>query len=444
MNPREKKQILNNLKETELRQDLIIPLLSKMGFNAPLEYHGPNEKGKDIICFYYDKLNEQRFLAVVAKSGDLTGNAATNTGLMNVVTQVQQAFDNPYEDLYNMRQIFINEVWVVTSGKIVAGAQESVINSLRKSNLDKQIRIIGDDRLITLIDKYFNTYWNSNLETKESVIIQRDRLLSFVEGLLQTNNVPKDIISSVKSSILYSNLDPRISKNIDGLHISYVSPFSIELAKIDLDYDDYIVSKVYGTTSSIFFEAKRKLTSSFYDIEETIELADKISKMTNPWEFVLESNNLKRDYPFEKSYGNASKFIDLIHDMEEGLNELKYFKSFLKFKDKLEWARELTKSIVRLQPEIENYLANCNEEQVVFNFLINEDLNCVEIEFNEKNKSICFKLEYKRVDIKGFHRNKDGSLNPNCVIEDALFEFRKYIENKLEYNPDQWLQEFVE
>src|SRR5690606_27479228 len=137
MNPREKKEILNSLKEKEFRQDLIIPLLSKMGYLAPIEYHGINERGKDIICFEYDKLTEQRFLSVVAKIGDLTGNAATNTGLITIVNQVQQAFDNPYEDLFNMRQVFINEVWVMTTGKIVSGAQDSVINTLRKNNLDK-------------------------------------------------------------------------------------------------------------------------------------------------------------------------------------------------------------------------------------------------------------------------------------------------------------------
>jgi hypothetical protein len=88
MNSKEKKDILNNLLEKEFRQDLILPLLSKMGYFAPIEYHGTNERGKDIICFEYDRLNEQRFLAVVAKTGDLTGNAATNSGLMTIVNQV--------------------------------------------------------------------------------------------------------------------------------------------------------------------------------------------------------------------------------------------------------------------------------------------------------------------------------------------------------------------
>jgi len=96
MNVVEKKAILNGLKEAEFRRDLLIPLLSKMKFIAPTEYHGTNERGKDIICLEYDKLGGQRFLAVVAKTDDFTGNVATGTDLMNIVNQVQQACTSPY------------------------------------------------------------------------------------------------------------------------------------------------------------------------------------------------------------------------------------------------------------------------------------------------------------------------------------------------------------
>ncbi len=113
MNPNEKKQLLKKINETQLRQDIIIPLLSKMGYTAPIEYHGRNEKGKGIVCFEYDRLDEQRFLAIVAKTGDPNGSVSSNSGLMTVVNQIQQAFDTPYEDLYNMRQVFVSELWVI-------------------------------------------------------------------------------------------------------------------------------------------------------------------------------------------------------------------------------------------------------------------------------------------------------------------------------------------
>ncbi|MBO0356232.1 hypothetical protein J0656_19600 [Muricauda ruestringensis] len=443
MNPREKKEILNSLKEKEFRQDLIIPLLSKMGYLAPIEYHGINERGKDIICFEYDKLTEQRFLSVVAKIGDLTGNAATNTGLITIVNQVQQAFDNPYEDLFNMRQVFINEVWVMTTGKIVSGAQDSVINTLRKNNLDKQIRFIGDDRLIQLIDKHFSIYWNSNSETKESVIIQRDRLITFIESLLAANNVDKSTIESVRSSILYSSFNPRISKNIEGLHISSVSPYSVELGKIDPEFDDFIVSRTYGITSRIFQEAKKQLSYSFFEIGETIDQANKIVKLTNPWEFVVEAqSNLGREYPFERPYGDASKFMDNIHYMEEGLNELRIFKAFLRNRGKIDWVKELAKSIMDLLPEIEKIIENHKEEEIVFNYKIDSKENKILMEYNKNSSTICFTSKFKRMDLNGFQRNKDGSLKPAKVIENALFEFREYIENLLQYDEDKWLQEY--
>ena len=406
MNPNEKKEILKNLNEKEFRQDLIIPLLSKMGYIAPIEYHGSNEKGKDIICFEYDKLQEQRFLAVVAKSDNMTGNASTNSGLMSVVNQVQQAFDNPYEDLFNMRQVFINEVWIMTTGKIVSGAQESVIYTLRKNNLDKQIRFIGDDRLVQLIDKHFSTYWNSSSETKESVIIQRDRLIYFIENLLLANNIDKPTIEAIKSSILYSDFDPNVSKNIDGLQISRVSPYSIELAKIDSEYDDYIVSHTYGITSEIFKESKMHLTYSFFDIEEIIDYANDISKLTNPWEFVVESQkNLAREYPFYKPYGYASKFMDNIMFLEEGLQELKIFKAFLKKQDKLNWAKKLAKSITELLPEIENIIENSNEDILTFNYIVDKNNMKVRLEYNS-SKLIYFQMNSSGLKKKDMEETK--------------------------------------
>ncbi|MCB0742922.1 MAG: hypothetical protein KDC67_03370 [Ignavibacteriae bacterium] len=442
MNTNEKKEILKNLSEKEFRQELLIPLLSKMSYKAPTEYHGTSEKGKDIICFEYDRLNEQRFLAIVAKTGNLTGNASSNAGLMNVVNQVQQAFDSPYEDLFNMRQVFVNEVWVMTTGKIVSGAQESVINTLRKTNLDKQIRIIGDDRLVQLIDMYFSTYWNSNSETKESVIIQRDRLITFIENILVSNNIDRSTIEEVKSSILYSDFNPKVSKNIDGLHFSSVSPYSIELAKIDSEFDDFIVSNIYGITREIFKETKKYLSYSFFDVEETMEKANKISKITNHWEFTVEAlSHLVDEYPFHNPYGSASKFVDNIHYMEEGLYELKIFKAFLKKREKLEWAKKLAKSTANLLPEIENIIKNSHEEIITINFFIEKDDVNVRLEYNSNNPN-SFSFSDKRIKEKGFGRNKDGTLNASKIIDYSLHKLRDYIEKELEYDNDKWLEEY--
>lgn len=455
MNPNEKKELLKKLSEKEFRQDLIIPLLSKMGYIAPTEYHGTNERGKDIICFEYDKLNEQRFLSIVAKTGKLTGNVSTDTGLMTVVNQIEQSFDNPYQDLYNMKQVFINEVWVMTTGKIVSGAEESVISTLRKRNLDKQIRFISEDRLVQLIDSHFSTYWNSTSETKESVIIQRDRLLNFIETLLIENNVDKSTIKEIKSSILYSNYNTRINKDFEGLNFSNISPFSVELSKIDDEYNDYIYSTSYGITKDIFARAKKHLSYSFFDIEETMEHANRISKMTNPNEFFIESeSHLTRSYPFERAYGDASEFLNELSYLEEGLNDLKYFKNFLKHKEKLEWAKELSKSIIELLPEIEKIIENSKEDEITINYSISEEDKIVKVEYDDKKSSICFTDKFKRIEDVSHkvyfkpsyfqYRNSDGTIKSSKVIDNALCCFRKYIEKLLEYNETEWLKNYIE
>lgn len=450
MNHNEKIEILEKLSEQEFRQDVIVPLLSKMGFIAPMEYHGTNEKGKDIICFEYDKLREQRFLSVVAKVGDLTGSASTNAGLMNVVNQVQQAFDNPYDDLFNMNQVNLNEVWIMTTGKIVSGAEQSVIQTLRKHNLDKQIRFISNIRLIQLIDSHFSTYWNSNTETKESVIIQRDRLLNFIERLLQSNNVDKVTIESVKSTILYSDYSPSISKNTEGLYISRVSPYSIEFSVIDKEYDDYIFSKTYGITKEYFSEAKNNLARSFSYIEETIDHANRISKITNPEEFISESyNNLTSEYPFHNSYGNASDFLQSLQYLEEGLYDLKYFKKFLIHKNKFEWAKELSESIPKLLPEITTIVENCKEEELIINYSVSEDNRAIMIQYNAKSNSICFTTRFKLVDTthkynKDNSRSRDGRINPTHIVYIALSKFRIYLETILEYDELKWQEESIE
>lgn len=436
MNLSEKKNLLKSLDEQQFRTEVIIPLLSKMGFLAPLEYHGPNEKGKDIICFDYDRLNEQRFLAVVAKTGDLSGSASSGSGLMNVAIQIQQSFDNPYENLYNMRQLYINEVWVMTTGRIVPGAQESVIATLRKSNLDKQIRFIGDDRLVQLIDQHFSTYWNSSNETKEYVIIQRDRLLRFLEGLMKHNNVDKATIEILKSSILYSDYDPSLHSNIEGLHFSRVSSYSIELAKIDPEYDDYITSFSSGITSEIFQEAKRDLSISFYDIEETMERASAIMKISDPKEFVEQAEDQLTEYPFTNSWGHAGDFNKNVEYLREGLDDLKYFKAFLQSKGKLQWAKKMSKSIVDLLPEIEQIIRTGQEEEVVLDYMIDVFSECVKIDYGKNNTA--FNNHFKRLDPGGFQRNPDGSMKAEKQVRMALKLFRDYLEQTLNYDWSEW------
>ena len=87
---------LSELDEKGLREDVLLPLLTRLGCKAPTIYHGPQERGKDIITYTDDLLGQREYVAVVAKAVDLSGSVSSSTGLSAVLHQVQQCFDIPY------------------------------------------------------------------------------------------------------------------------------------------------------------------------------------------------------------------------------------------------------------------------------------------------------------------------------------------------------------
>lgn len=135
MNGESKIERLRLLDEKALREDVLVPLLGRMGYKAVTVYHGSRERGKDIVCFDYDRLQNREYMAVVVKTADLDGSINSANGLPEVVRQVQQCFDVPYEDLFGMDRVTMHEVWVVTSGRVVSGAADSIFDTLQKSNL---------------------------------------------------------------------------------------------------------------------------------------------------------------------------------------------------------------------------------------------------------------------------------------------------------------------
>ncbi|NOR18327.1 NACHT domain-containing protein, partial [candidate division WOR-3 bacterium] len=89
-----------------------------------------------------------------------------------ILFQIEQSFDEPYTDVYGLKELVIDKCVVVTCKDIKNTAIESIRGKLKKSNLDKLLRFIDGNKLIELLDKhmpnyffkeieYFNTYFNA-------------------------------------------------------------------------------------------------------------------------------------------------------------------------------------------------------------------------------------------------------------------------------------------
>ena len=162
--PNSKKLYIKSLNESQLRSTILLPLLKRMGLEDVLEYHGGGaEKGKDIVCRYKDPLGELHYVGIVVKSTDIHGAVGKKGSASEVLFQAEQTLSEPFSDVYSLDNVGIRECWIVTSGIIKNTAIESIRGKLGKSNLDKLTRFIDQDKLITLIDRFWPEFWVNDL-----------------------------------------------------------------------------------------------------------------------------------------------------------------------------------------------------------------------------------------------------------------------------------------
>lgn len=161
---RSKHEYLSNLDEAQLRSIVLVPLLRHLEMQGVIEYHGGSaEKGKDILCYYAGPLGERRYVGIVVKTTNLHGAVSARGSGSEVLYQVEQALNEPYTDVYDLKEVSIDECWVITSGEIKNTAVESVRGKLAKSNLHKTTRFVDRNRLIELIDAHMPGFWEIDL-----------------------------------------------------------------------------------------------------------------------------------------------------------------------------------------------------------------------------------------------------------------------------------------
>ena len=152
------KSMIENMKEDQLSQEVLIPLFKEMGYKDVFYYHGGSgEKGKDIVFWESDKLGARKNFAVVVKSENISGQAKTAKGTAGeVATQIQQAFGAEYSDPITTEPQQVHECWVVTS-KTIKKESEDAIRSIIKPNYERHVRFIDGEKLWKFVEKHLGT-----------------------------------------------------------------------------------------------------------------------------------------------------------------------------------------------------------------------------------------------------------------------------------------------
>lgn len=165
------KERLQGMNEAQLRKEVLIPLLKKMGYQDVKEYHGgAGEQGKDIVCWDTDKLGIRRNQALVVKAVNITGraNAARGTAT-EVLTQISQCFGKPFQDIITGEEQRVHECWVVSNHEILKEAIDTISSSLSTHGLVRDVRFVNGDSLWKLIETYLPTQavWEKLHEASE-------------------------------------------------------------------------------------------------------------------------------------------------------------------------------------------------------------------------------------------------------------------------------------
>ncbi len=142
------RQHLIQMKEESLTKDVLMPLFCEMGFRDVEYRHGSQEDGRDIVMWRPDDFHGRVNYAVLAKAGDITGGVTGVRSAAAVTTQVEQCFH-----IHDAAGLRIHQCFVVTSGRISAGARKKVLSLLEAKNLAHTTKLIDGNELWQLCTK---------------------------------------------------------------------------------------------------------------------------------------------------------------------------------------------------------------------------------------------------------------------------------------------------
>ena len=373
MADRKKLAKLSELDEKGLREEVLLPLLTRLGCKAPTIYHGPQERGKDIITYTHNLLGQREYVAIVAKATDLTGSVSSSQGIREVIHQVQQCFDTPYEDLFGMNRVSIDRVWIVTSKRVLPSASTSIFDSLEKSNLKKLICVISGEQLATLLDENYPAFWDESLEPVDLLRDRNARLTRFCQDLLSALGGTQSEITDTINAVFHSHTTPNVTIPPDRT-LTRLSPYQVEFESIPEPYMHRFQLSC-GSIREAFFEAKKKLYYATVDVEEFIESYEEVMEENNPKDFVeTYKKKLCEDHPFfYDCFRQAQDADDAILHLDNGLTEFMELQTRLKRVGRWEWAIALIASVSVLAADIESLLQHAERDDFTLYWLVDDD-----------------------------------------------------------------------
>lgn len=445
---------IKSLKEDELREKLLIPLFSKMGFLDPILHHHSNEKGKDIVIKEYDpKFKKTSYIAVVVKAGDVNGSSSSSSSYFTLLNQVKQAINEPYKHIYELKEISIDQVIIVISGKFLPTSLESIYNTLKAERLDKAIKEpIDINKLPGLIDEYFSEYWDEFKNEYNSLIEQRNKLLN------NFSKLSKILFPEFKDQEKFLSTITKTEYEIDLLPFKSITKYvaNISYNKINIDeiedyYTDTSISNSYCDTKKYLFDIKENAKNILYEMDKVVEILKSILEEKNPEKLVDLTMDLKS---FVGGVGNrgfqfSSRDIEYQDEFYYVLQEYKTKKELLKQNGLIDFYQGIhSKITIECIKELKSFYEQYSkdEKNIWLGLSVNFDIKkkrLIELKlykFNEIPKEI-EKDEFVKSSSKVTERSKlvdDSMINVELAVN-----YYGFFRREEEYNAERKAKEIV-
>ena len=324
MTTKEKREHLQDLSEAALRKDVLVPLLTKLGFHDPILYHHSGEKGKDIVCKEFDeKFGKTKYIAVVVKKGNITGSASGANGYFTVLNQVKQALNEPYRHVYELREVLIDQVIIVASGDFLPTALDSVFTTLKAERLDKAIRdVIDVGRLVGLMDKHMGEYWEMVGNETASLVRQRNILLNNTAKLLKILVPDPADRETVLNRLIAEELDIELMGMRDfARYMVDVGYRQVRVEEIDPEFTDPYLNTDHESIKSSVCAIKKRVQKVLMDVDEQIEPLRRILEEQNPKEIIGLCQDVSYHTNSHGQMGVDVSDIRRVPDLEEAVQQ---------------------------------------------------------------------------------------------------------------------------
>jgi hypothetical protein len=133
-------------------EEVLAPLLRRMGFLSVRYTHGVREYGKDFTFSELTPFGVMRHYGLQAKAGDVSGGV--NSAIDELIGQAEDAFKMSYYEIASTEPRYISTFIVAISGRFTSNAKDKIVQKVPRG-VWGSLLFLDRELILELISRYW-------------------------------------------------------------------------------------------------------------------------------------------------------------------------------------------------------------------------------------------------------------------------------------------------